>query len=418
MTEARAVKLARDLAGRHGGTFFVYSDNERVRVGLGERARIALTDRTLRFSLPSGVEEVTTDDPLGAMAPLVARLPGRAYGFLAFDLARFYYRYPHDAGTPLCFVVPEIEVTFEGDDVRVSPSGREAEVRAALAAEGSAEEAPAFTIDPEMARDVYRPRLERALERVRGGDMEKVIVSRTHSVAGRIDVLASYEHALSNQAARRFAFRIGDVAGVGSPPEVVLVARAGGAFETNPLAGTKPRGKTPEEDEALRRALFSEAKEVREHALSVLEVESTLEPLCAPGTFRIFRFMEVKRYPFTQHLSSRISGVPAEGKSIWDVVRSVFPQITATGTPKDRAIACIGELEGAPRGIYAGAVGTIEPSGALDLGITLRSAFERAGRVYVSAGAGIVSGSVIEDELVESENKMRTILRALRGHRL
>jgi salicylate synthetase len=412
--EHKALSIVRALAD-DGSDFFIYSRGAQIRVGIGCRARYTLRGDVLTVRTDDGSTEERIVDPFTSVAKALANTDHTAFGYLAFDLAHFRFDYPRSIDTPLELVVAETEIVLEHDRVSVEPEARRADVEASLDAPFSPSRASPLLIDPTANRDLYRARLEAGLDAVRRGDLEKVILSRTQTRPGSIDVLATYERALSTPGARRYCFRFGSIAGVGVSPEVLLVSDADRTFLTNPLAGTKPRGKSKEEDEALIRELFHEAKEVREHAMSVRRAQAEVVDLCAPGTFRIFDFMAVKSFRFTIHLSSRVGGRLRVDKTAWDAMRSVFPGVTVTGVEKEPAIALIGALETEPRGIYGGAVGVVERGGALDFGLAIRAAFERDGRVHVSAGAGIVAESRIEAEIEESENKMRTILHALCG---
>jgi salicylate synthetase len=386
--------------------FFVYSDGVEARVALGTSERIM-------------VRRESVDDPWAGLGDRFEGLAGSvAYGYLAFDLARHDHAYPHSIDVPLHFIVPKIHCIFREGGYEVWPPEARSVIEGALARPLERQSSP-LELDPSSGQAEYRPRLEGALAEIRAGHLDKVIVTRTVTARASLDVIGTYERALVNQCARRFCFRLGDIKGVGTSPEVVIVARNGG-FYTTPLAGTKPRGKTPEEDERLRAELMAEAKEVREHAISVLLAQEEVLRVCAPESFGIREFMKIKLYPFTQHLSSRVGGRLAEGKTVWDAARAVFPGVTCSGIPKAAAVPLLGKLEGAPRGVYGGAVGFWERGGgggSLDLGIALRSAFEYDGVVSISAGAGMVADSSVEAELDESVNKMKTIAKHLVGTR-
>lgn len=392
------VRSALALARREVGAddFVLYTSDAEARLAIGAREQFWVESGALVHDVGGAQTRIETSDPLGAVSDLTRGRGVALYGYLAFDLASYYFDYPRSSGRALHLVVPEREIVLD----RTSPP---------VDAPGAAAAAVPLAFDVTEGREDYGKRLGRALAAVKSGALEKVIVSKHLRVAGELDVLGTFEKALVNAAARRFAFRLGGVTGVGSCPEAVLRVEEDGRFYTNPLAGTKPRGRTDEEDAALERALFDDPKEVREHALSVRRAQDEVLALCAPDTFRIFDYMHVKKYRFTQHVSSRVGGRLASGRTPWDAMRATFPGVTCTGVEKAPAIRLLGELETETRGIYGGAVGFATRDGLLDFGITLRSAFGEGGCVRVSAGAGIVAESDLGDEVLECENKMSTI---------
>jgi anthranilate synthase component 1 len=199
---------------------------------------------------------------------------------------------------------------------------------------------------------------------------------------------------------------------VGSSPEP-LVTVAGGRAETRPIAGTRPRGATPEEDTALAAEMLADEKERAEHLMLVDLGRNDLGRVCRPGTVRTNEFMEVERYSHVMHMVSSVTGDLAEGVSAADALRAVFPAGTVSGAPKVRAMEIIDELEPTRRGPYAGAIGYVSYSGELDSCIYIRTILVRDGRAYVQAGAGIVADSDPESEYVETENKARALFRAI-----
>lgn len=179
---------------------------------------------------------------------------------------------------------------------------------------------------------------------------------------------------------------------------------------TNPLAGTRPRSDSLEQDEQFNRELFTDAKEVKEHALSIWLAQDELSEFCLPHTVRVFDFMQVKQYRWVQHLSSRLGGQLQPGKTLWDALKVLFPGITVSGIDKQRALVWIDRLEQEPRGIYAGGIGWVDSRDMADLAIAIRSAYQYGDAVYLNAGAGIVAESIPQNEYLESVNKMNTML--------
>jgi salicylate synthetase len=398
------------------GDFFLWANDEETLLALGTRARVTLRDGSLRVA---GHEPVPTRDPFGALPDLLARHapPGwRAFGYVAFDACAFYRPYTKAAsGAAIELLVPRATVRFTAAGAEIdAPADERGRIEAALAAAPAG--APASSRSPnlptnlvEEGRTEYLAAVREAVARIRAGELQKVILSRHVRLPGRLDVFATHAAGAGSRAARKFVFAIGEARGVGLCPDVLLAADGRGAVETTPLAGTRPRGASPEDDARMVRELLADPKELSEHAMSILCAYEELATVCTPETLRVTDFMRVKTYPFTHHLTSKAQGTLASGRTSWDALRAVFPGVTASGVDKSAAISLIDRYELAPRGIYSGALGWVREDGAMDWGIGLRSAFEVAGRLTISAGAGIVADSDADYEFRESVNKLRTI---------
>jgi salicylate synthetase len=262
-----------------------------------------------------------------------------------------------------------------------------------------------------IEREIFQQRIQTLIEAIQKGELHKAIISRSLKMTGDLDVLGTYiVAAKSNNSARSYCLKLGDVSAVGFSPETLMEVYEDGSVVTNPLAGTRPRGETLEEDTHLTNELFTDAKEVKEHALSVLLAQSEVASLCLPGTVQIFNFMEVKKYRCVQHLSSRVGGQLKPGNTLWDALKILFPGITVSGINKKQALEWIERLENEPRGIYAGCIGWVDSNGTADLAIAIRSVYQYGNCISLNAGAGIVAESVPEKEYMESVNKMNTML--------
>lgn len=180
-----------------------------------------------------------------------------------------------------------------------------------------------------------------------------------------------------------------------------------------PIAGSRPRGATKQDDDALERDLLADPKERAEHVMLVDLGRNDLAKVCVPGTVEVETFMEIKRYSHIMHISSTVAGRLDEGMAPVDCLAAVFPAGTLSGAPKPRAIELIDQLEPARRGLYGGVVGYFDFSGNADLAIAIRTAVVHAGRASVQAGAGIVADSVPETEYVEARNKAAAAVRAV-----
>jgi anthranilate synthase component 1 len=198
----------------------------------------------------------------------------------------------------------------------------------------------------------------------------------------------------------------------GASPEV-LVRLDRGEIELRPLAGTRPRGATPEEDSALEASLLADPKERAEHVMLIDLGRNDVGRVSAPGTVRVTECMQVERYAHVMHIVSNVKGRAAPGIRPADVVRATFPAGTLSGAPKIRAMEIIEEMEPARRGIYGGAVGYISYTGNLDLAIAIRTLVTKGDTIYVQAGAGVVAGSLPAGEYQECVNKARTVLAAV-----
>ena len=199
---------------------------------------------------------------------------------------------------------------------------------------------------------------------------------------------------------------------VGASPELLLQVE-GDRLTTHPIAGTRPRGATPEEDDRLAEELKRDPKERAEHVMLVDLGRNDIGRVSRPGTVSVSRYMDVERYSHVLHLVSHVEGRLAPGLDALDALRSVFPAGTLSGAPKVRAMQLIAAAEGERRGLYGGAVGYLGYDGNLDTAITIRSAVLREDRAHVHTGAGIVAGSVPEAEFQETEHKAAALRRAI-----
>ncbi|MGB9791032.1 MAG: anthranilate synthase component I family protein, partial [Thermacetogeniaceae bacterium] len=215
-----------------------------------------------------------------------------------------------------------------------------------------------------------------------------------------------------NPSPYMFYLSFGELRLVGSSPEM-LVRVEHGWVETHPIAGTRPRGETPDADEALAREMESDPKERAEHLMLVDLGRNDLGRVCEYGSVRVARFMESERYSHVMHLVSVVKGRLRQGCDAFDALRACFPAGTVTGAPKVRAMEIIEELEPTRRGPYAGAVGYISCNGNLDSCITIRTIVVHGNTAYVQAGAGIVADSDPEREYQETLNKAGALLKAL-----
>jgi len=209
-----------------------------------------------------------------------------------------------------------------------------------------------------------------------------------------------------------YFLRVGDVSIVGSSPEM-LVRVEGRHVETHPIAGTRPRGATPDEDLRLGEELKRDEKERAEHVMLVDLGRNDVGRVCDYGTVRVPQYMTIDRYSHVMHLVSRVEGRLAETKDRLDALVACFPAGTVSGAPKIRAMEIIAALEPSWRGVYAGAVGYLDYSGNMDTCIALRTLVVQGDKAYIQAGAGIVADSDPASEYQETLNKARGLLKAI-----
>jgi anthranilate synthase, component I (EC 4.1.3.27) len=211
-----------------------------------------------------------------------------------------------------------------------------------------------------------------------------------------------------------YYFNFGDYQIVGSSPES-LVRVEGTTVETCPIAGTRPRGHTPEQDAALEADLLTDPKERAEHVMLVDLGRNDVGKVSRYGTVKVEDLMHVEKYSHVMHIVTNVKGQMKEGADAFDALVACLPAGTVSGAPKVRAMQIIDELENVRRGPYAGALGYIGYNGNMDVCITIRTAIFKNGKAYVQAGAGIVADSVPEREYVETANKAKALLQAIKS---
>jgi anthranilate synthase component 1 len=252
----------------------------------------------------------------------------------------------------------------------------------------------------------------RAKRYIHDGDIMQVVLSQRASVSFEASPLALYRALRAlNPSPYMFYFDFEDFHVVGASPEI-LVRLERDTVTLRPIAGTRPRGKTREEDAALERELLADPKERAEHVMLMDLGRNDVGRVAQAGTVRVTESMQVERYSHVMHIVSNVEGKLKPELDAIAVLRATFPAGTVTGAPKVRAMEIIDELEVSKRGVYSGAVGYLGFNGDMDLAIAIRTALVKGGRLYVQAGAGIVADSVPENEWLETCNKARALLRA------
>jgi anthranilate synthase component 1 len=264
-----------------------------------------------------------------------------------------------------------------------------------------------------MSQDQYEAIVKKAKEHIAAGDIYQVVLSQRFETEVGVDAFTVYRALRHvNPSPYMFFIRMGDRSIVGSSPEM-LVRVEGRHAITHPIAGTRPRGKSEEEDLRLGEELKRNEKERAEHIMLVDLGRNDIGRVCDYGTVRVPTFMALERYSHVMHLVSVVEGQLAEGRDRLDALVSCFPAGTVSGAPKVRAMQIINELEPTRRGFYAGAVGYLDFAGNLDFCITIRTMLLEGGKAYIQAGAGIVADSNPTAEYEETRDKARAMIRAL-----
>ena len=406
----------------------------------------------------SGWAAVETDDPLGDLdARLKARVPasvpglprfwGGAVGYFGYDVVRQIERLP--AGPPDDLGVPDglfvfTDVVLAIDNLKgramaiaavaVEEGMTEGELRSRYHEAGTRIEAliqkladsqgpPPLVLaaepdeDPEFTsstrREDYEAGVERIREYVRAGDAFQVVLSQRLGVDLKSTPFELYRALRTlNPSPYLYFLEMDGVALVGSSPEV-LVRVEDGTVTVRPIAGTRPRGKTPDADRALADDLLADEKELAEHRMLVDLGRNDVGRVAEYGTVTVPDLMVVERYSHVMHIVSQVEGKLRDGLGAVDVFKACFPAGTVSGAPKIRAMEIIDELEPVRRGPYAGAVGHFNYGGAsMDTAIPIRTVLVIGGKAYVQAGAGIVADSDPATEYEETVNKARALLRA------
>ena len=268
-------------------------------------------------------------------------------------------------------------------------------------------------ITPLFDKETYCGMVERAKQYIREGDIFQIVLSNRLSAPFEGSLLHTYRMLRTiNPSPYMFYFSGTDVEVAGASPET-LVKLENGVLHTFPLAGTRPRGKTPEEDKALEKELLADEKELAEHNMLVDLGRNDLGKISKFGTVEVEKLHQIERFSHVMHIGSTVRGEIREDCDAIDAVSAVLPAGTLSGAPKIRACRLINELENNKRGIYGGAIGYAAFNGDLDTCIAIRIAYKKNGKVFVRSGAGIVADSVPENEFNECINKAKAVINAL-----
>jgi anthranilate synthase component 1 len=263
-----------------------------------------------------------------------------------------------------------------------------------------------------VSKQQFYDMVARCKEYIHAGDAFQIVPSQRFAVPFRLPPIALYRALRRiNPSPFLIYFDFGDFSIVGSSPEI-LVRLRDDTVTVRPLAGTKPRGATPEEDEKLAEVLLADPKERAEHLMLLDLARNDVGRVAKLGSVRVREQFVIEKYSHVQHISSHVEGTIEDGLTALDALIAGFPAGTLSGAPKVRAMEIIDELEPVRRGIYAGAAGYFSANGTMDTCILLRTALVKDGTMYVQAGVGVVADSDLEAEYQESHQKARALVRA------
>ena len=268
----------------------------------------------------------------------------------------------------------------------------------------------------EFAKADYLAAVARAKEYIMAGDVMQVQIGQMIEKPFRDSPVTLYRALRSiNPSPYMYFYNLGDFHIVGASPEILVRQERqpdGDRITIRPLAGTRRRGATPAQDDALAKELLADPKEIAEHVMLIDLARNDIGRIAEVGSVRVTDQLAIEKYSHVMHIVSNVEGKLKPGMGPIDVLRATFPAGTLSGAPKIRAMEIIDELEPTKRGIYGGACGYISFVGDLDLAIAIRTAVVKDGTLYVEAAAGVVADSIPENEWVETENKARAVLRA------
>jgi anthranilate synthase component 1 len=451
-------KLAKNNPGtfllesaEHGGAWSRYSF-------IGVRSQTTLTERDGKADWigtpPAGVPRGM--DPLQALklavahlkTPVIPGLPpltGGLVGYMGYDSVRRLENIPSLALDDLN--IPEIAfmltsdlavmdhsngtvtlianaINWDGSDNRVDEAYAESQERLdrmyqdlMSSIPGDVSEIPEFTkpnFDRNITAEEFRAKVEIAKEEIRAGEAFQIVISQRFSIEAKADALDIYRALrLSNPSPYMYLFRFaGEIDVVGSSPEA-LVKVTGREVMVHPIAGTRKRSSSIEEDIRLGEELLADPKERAEHLMLVDLGRNDVGRVCTPGSVEVIDFMHIERYSHVMHIVSTVIGELSQDSAPIDALFSVFPAGTLSGAPKPRAMEIIERLEPTRRGLYGGAIGYFDFTGNIDTCIAIRTALIKDGRAYVQAGAGVVADSDPESENQETINKAAAVLTAI-----
>ena len=411
-------ELAAALPERDGDEYLLYEHDGEWVLALGVLAMVELDRDELRITREGLTQRQTwSGRPGPVLGEAVDRLLlecDQAFGWIAFEFGAYRFGLQDRLApqTPLARVFwPRTRIVVTDDVVRVfDAEERHRDTVDRLLSEGLPAAPPASAIDVGADSTDYRARVAAAIGEIAAGRYHKVILSRSVDVPFVLDFPATYRLGRRhNTPARSFLLQLAGFRALGYSPEVVAAVHDDGAVVTEPLAGTRALGRGAACDRQARDELESDSKEIVEHAMSVRSSLREITEVAEPGSAAVIDFMTVRERGSVQHLGSTVTGRLDASKDRMDALEALFPAVTASGIPKAASVDAILRLDESPRELYSGAVVTFSADGGLDAALTLRTAYERDGRTWLRAGAGIIAASDPDREFEETCEKLATL---------
>ena len=418
-----ALDAAVGLASRSPfSEFMLYEQDSSWIYAGGSVGRITVSAREVRSEWPGSVRVKAWEGrPFSVLSDMLAAAPiehWQAFGWTSFELAHAMYPPAGRSGSEAAdwpimhLVIPHTQVLISADLTVVRSVSRQGALDVLDLLDTTEPHHPAepSPVATDVGRDEYCAAVETAVGEIKQGLFEKVVLSRRVPIGHPVDLAQTYHLGRrTNTPARSFLLSLGGISATGFSPEIVVEVDSGGHVSTQPLAGTRARGDTPDEARRLEAELLTDPKEIYEHAISMRSSWSELNAVCVPGSVRVDEPMRIRHCGAVQHIGSVVSGQLAHGQTALDALGTVFPAVTVSGLPRAEACACIARLEPQPRGIYGGAVLRTDSAGRLDAALVLRSVFQVDGQAWLQAGAGIVRDSRSEREFLETREKLGSI---------
>ncbi len=405
-------------------------------IGIGARRRFVVRDGAMTVETGATQKVAPVSDALSALRqqlkasgwtpiPDAPHFVGGIFGFLAYDAVRRFEHLPPPTATPAevpdaYFVEPELLAVFDNRRHSLALFGESEALLDAAAKRLAAPLPPARPPKPFVeptsidSRESFAHNVALAKEHIACGDIIQVVLSRRFEMphlAGSFDVYRGLR--TINPSPYLYYFKLPELAIAGASPEVMVRVEKG-RMVVRPIAGTRRRGESSEDDDRLAEELVGDPKERAEHIMLVDLGRNDVGRVCAPGSVRVESLLTVEMYSHVMHLVSEVQGTLAPGHDAFDALCAAFPAGTLSGAPKVRAMQIIDDLERRRRGIYGGAVGYFGPGGDADFGIAIRTLVAFPERFVIQAGAGIVADSDPQSECDETEHKARAVVRAVR----
>ena len=413
-----AAELAAALPERDGDEYLLYEHDDQWVLAVGVLAMVELDCDELRITRDGVTQRQSWSGRPGAvLGEAVDRLlleSDQAFGWIAFEFGAYRFDLQDRLApqTPLARVFwPRTRVVVTNDTVGLfDAEERHRDIVERLLSEGLPAAPAASGIDVTVDATDYRARVGTAIDDIAAGRYHKVILSRCVDVPFALDFPSTYRLGRRhNTPARSFLLRLGGFRALGYSPEVVAAVHHDGVVVTEPLAGTRALGRGAACDRRARDDLESDSKEIVEHAMSVRSSLLEITEVAEAGSAAVIDFMTVRERGSVQHLGSTVTGRLDAAKDRMDALETLFPAVTASGIPKAASVDAILRFDESPRELYSGAVVMFSADGGLDAALTLRSVYERDGRTWLRAGAGIIAASDPHREFEETCEKLAAL---------